>query len=68
MGREDPLRCRAHGVALGGASAFARSNPLQMYWRDLTTATRHALVSPSLSREIYGRALLGITELPVPIV
>jgi alkylation response protein AidB-like acyl-CoA dehydrogenase len=65
------LRCREaveRLLDLGGSSAFARSNPLQRYWRDLTTATRHALVSPSLSREIYGRALLGITEQPVPIV
>jgi alkylation response protein AidB-like acyl-CoA dehydrogenase len=65
------LRCREAVERLldvGGASAFACSNPLQRYWRDLTTATRHALVSPSLNKEIYGRALLGITEQHVPIV
>jgi 3-hydroxy-9,10-secoandrosta-1,3,5(10)-triene-9,17-dione monooxygenase len=65
------LRCREaveRLLDLGGSSAFARSNALQRYWRDLTTATRHALVSPSLNKEIYGRALLGITEQHVPMV
>jgi 3-hydroxy-9,10-secoandrosta-1,3,5(10)-triene-9,17-dione monooxygenase len=65
------LRCREaveRLLDLGGSSAFARSSPLQRFWRDLTTATRHALVSPSLNREIYERALLGITEQPVPMV
>jgi 3-hydroxy-9,10-secoandrosta-1,3,5(10)-triene-9,17-dione monooxygenase len=65
------LRCREaveRLLDLGGAAGFARSNPLQRFWRDLTTATRHALVSPSLNREIYGRALLGITEQNVEIV
>ncbi|GAA1186275.1 acyl-CoA dehydrogenase family protein [Pseudonocardia alaniniphila] len=65
------LRCREaveRLLDLGGTSAFARSNALQRYWRDVSTATRHALVSPSLNREIYGRALLGITEQHVPIV
>jgi hypothetical protein len=32
------------------------------FWRDLATASRHAAVSSSLSRELYGRALLGIEE------
>jgi len=47
---------------IGGAAGFRRSNPLQRFWRDLATGSRHAGVSTSLGREIYGRALLGIEE------
>ncbi|RFU19108.1 oxidoreductase [Geodermatophilus marinus] len=56
-------RCR-EAVALlldaAGASSFARSNPLQRIWRDLEVAGRHGLLNVDLSREMYGRALLGI--------
>jgi alkylation response protein AidB-like acyl-CoA dehydrogenase len=46
-------------VAVGGASSFADTNPIQRMWRDASVATRHgALASADL--EIYGRALLGI--------
>jgi 3-hydroxy-9,10-secoandrosta-1,3,5(10)-triene-9,17-dione monooxygenase len=45
---------------IGGASGFRRSNPLQRFWRDLAIGSRHAGVSTSLGKEIYGRALLGI--------
>jgi 3-hydroxy-9,10-secoandrosta-1,3,5(10)-triene-9,17-dione monooxygenase len=45
---------------IGGASGFRRSNPLQRFWRDLATGSRHAGVSTSRGRETYGRALLGI--------
>jgi alkylation response protein AidB-like acyl-CoA dehydrogenase len=53
---------------VGGASTFAGSNPVQRMWRDIETASRHALVSPNLNREIYGRALLGVEETIVKIV
>ncbi len=43
-----------------GASAFAEVSPLQRMWRDLETCTRHAVVSPEISSEVYGKALLGI--------
>ncbi len=43
-----------------GASSFAEASPLQRLWRDLETCTRHAVVSPEISREVYGKALLGI--------
>ncbi len=43
-----------------GASSFAESSPLQRMWRDLETCSRHAVVSPEISSEVYGRALLGI--------
>ena len=65
------LRCREameRLLDIGGASGFRRSNPLQRFWRDLATASRHAAVSPSLNREIYGRALLGIEEQVTEVV
>ena len=43
-----------------GASSFAESSPLQRMWRDLNTCSRHAVVSPAISSEVYGKALLGI--------
>jgi alkylation response protein AidB-like acyl-CoA dehydrogenase len=56
-------KCLREAVRLlldvGGASAFSRSSPLQRYWRDLETAARHPMVNTELSREIYGRALVG---------
>ena len=47
--------CSAHGSA-----AFADQSPLGRIARDIETASRHALVGPELSTEIYGRALLGV--------
>jgi 3-hydroxy-9,10-secoandrosta-1,3,5(10)-triene-9,17-dione monooxygenase len=49
-------------LTVGGASSFAEVNPIQRIWRDLGTASRHAVASSTLSREIYGRALLGIEQ------
>ncbi|WP_433275046.1 acyl-CoA dehydrogenase family protein [Pseudonocardia xinjiangensis] len=53
---------------ISGTAGFRRSNPLQRFWRDLATGSRTATVSTSLSREIYGRALLGIEEQVTEIV
>jgi len=44
---------------IGGASAFATSNPLQRAWRDIALGTRHAFVNTSQSLELYGRQLAG---------
>ncbi|MEO3788512.1 acyl-CoA dehydrogenase family protein [Actinocorallia sp. B10E7] len=51
-----------------GASSFAESNPLQRIWRDSSTAARHAIASPSISAEAYGRSLLGIEQQMTPII
>ncbi|WP_328611302.1 acyl-CoA dehydrogenase family protein [Amycolatopsis sp. NBC_00345] len=51
-----------------GAGSFAEVNPLQRIWRDSATAARHAIVSPRISQEIYGRALLGVAEPVSPLV
>ncbi|SEO87561.1 acyl-CoA dehydrogenase family protein [Amycolatopsis saalfeldensis] len=43
-----------------GAGSFAEANPLQRIWRDSETGSRHAIVSPEVSAEVYGKSLLGI--------
>jgi alkylation response protein AidB-like acyl-CoA dehydrogenase len=49
-----------HLVSAHGASSFADSSPMQRIWRDSNTAGRHAVVSPAVSLEVYGKALLGV--------
>ncbi|OPX09139.1 oxidoreductase [Gordonia sp. i37] len=51
-----------------GAGSFAEMSPLQRIWRDSATAARHAIVSPAVSYEIYGKALLGVDEPITPMV
>ncbi|AHH18570.1 putative acyl-CoA dehydrogenase [Nocardia nova SH22a] len=51
-----------------GAGSFAEVNPLQRIWRDSATAARHAIVSPQIGYEIYGKALLGVAEPITPLV
>lgn len=49
-------------ISAHGAASFAESSPLQRLWRDSEVASRHAVISPAISSEVYGRALLGITD------
>lgn len=51
-----------------GAGSFADVSPLQRIWRDSATAARHAVVSPVVGYEIYGKALLGVEEKITPLV
>ncbi|AHH18566.1 putative acyl-CoA dehydrogenase [Nocardia nova SH22a] len=51
-----------------GAGSFAEVNPLQRIWRDSATAARHAIVSPQVNYEIYGKALLGVDETITPLI
>ena len=51
-------------VAAHGSGSFADSNPLQRIWRDIHVGTSHAVVSPAIGYETYGKALLGD---PTPI-
>jgi 3-hydroxy-9,10-secoandrosta-1,3,5(10)-triene-9,17-dione monooxygenase len=51
-----------------GAGSFADANPLQRIWRDLETGSRHAMVNPAISAEMYGRALLGVEEQVTPVL
>ncbi|MEJ2889636.1 acyl-CoA dehydrogenase family protein [Actinomycetospora aeridis] len=49
-------------VSAHGAGSFAEASPLQRIWRDSEVASRHAVISPAISTEVYGRALLGLTD------
>jgi alkylation response protein AidB-like acyl-CoA dehydrogenase len=51
-----------------GAGSFADVSPLQRIWRDSATAARHAVVSPQVSYEVYGKALLGADDTITPLV
>ena len=51
-----------------GAGAFAEVNPLQRIWRDANVAGRHAVASPGIAMEVYGKALLGVEESVTPLV
>ncbi len=58
------MRCAREAVGLlldaAGAGSFADGAVLQRAWRDVETSSRHASLSPEVvSREIYGRVLLG---------
>ncbi|ANZ41980.1 acyl-CoA dehydrogenase [Lentzea guizhouensis] len=44
---------------LGGAGAFASANPLQRFFRDFETGSRHWTVNPFIALEDHGSALLG---------
>ena len=44
---------------IGGPGAFALSNGMQRYWRDLNIGSRHNALNSALSLELYGRALTG---------
>jgi hypothetical protein len=44
---------------LGGAGAFATANPLQRFFRDFETGSRHWTLNPYISLEDHGKALLG---------
>jgi alkylation response protein AidB-like acyl-CoA dehydrogenase len=51
-----------------GAGSFADVSPLQRIWRDSATGARHAVVSPQVSYEAYGKALLGVPDTITPLV
>ena len=45
-----------------GAGSMADGNPLQRYWRDISTAARHAGLNSAVGYEILGKTLLGVPE------
>lgn len=55
-------------VTVYGAAAFADASPLQRMWRDVNVAGRHAFVVSAVTEELYGRALLGISENITPLI
>lgn len=54
-------------VSAHGSGAFAESSPLQRLWRDANTAAGHAVALPQVSKEIYGKALLGVETMVTPL-
>ncbi|WP_433287472.1 acyl-CoA dehydrogenase family protein [Pseudonocardia sp. CA-142604] len=65
-------RCLSDAVQLlltvSGASSLSRAKVIQRYWRDLETAARHPALNGGLSREMYGRALVGSQDQVSPLV
>ncbi|MEW2060269.1 MULTISPECIES: acyl-CoA dehydrogenase family protein [unclassified Streptomyces] len=51
-----------------GAASFADTNPLQRIWRDSAVSARHAILQPSMIKEMYGKVLLGVEEQISPLV
>ena len=49
-------------LSVNGAFSFALINPLQQIWRDSEAASRHALVSPEVGAEVYGKVLFGVED------
>ncbi|MHA7961215.1 acyl-CoA dehydrogenase family protein [Streptomyces sp. L500] len=43
-----------------GASAIARTQPIQRFFRDVQGISMHAVMSPDANMELYGRVLLGL--------
>lgn len=42
-----------------GSGTFAEANPLHRMFQDLNVGARHALITPAISLELYGKTLLG---------
>lgn len=55
-------------LSVQGAGSFAEVSPLQRIWRDQETGSRHAVINPAISTELYGRALLGIEDQVTPLI
>jgi alkylation response protein AidB-like acyl-CoA dehydrogenase len=51
-----------------GSGSFAEANPLQRIWRDSSTAARHAVSTPMVGYEVYGKALLSVEDSITPFV
>jgi len=52
---------QALGKALGAVSkAQTDASAMQRIWRDSNVAGRHAVVSPTVSYEVFGKALLDV--------
>jgi alkylation response protein AidB-like acyl-CoA dehydrogenase len=45
-----------------GSAGLADTSALQRIWQDANVAARHASLLPGISYEVYGKALLGLTN------
>jgi alkylation response protein AidB-like acyl-CoA dehydrogenase len=43
-----------------GSAGFADGSPLHRIWQDANVGARHALLTPGISNEVYGKVLLGL--------
>jgi 3-hydroxy-9,10-secoandrosta-1,3,5(10)-triene-9,17-dione monooxygenase len=55
-------------LSVQGAGSFASSSALQRIWRDQEVGSRHAVVSPIVNAELYGRELLGVQPQITPLI
>jgi alkylation response protein AidB-like acyl-CoA dehydrogenase len=74
ISRRDRVKARAHvGYSTGlareatatlfegsGASAIQSSVPIQRYHRDIQALANHAIMSPAMNTEMWGRVLVGL--------
>ncbi|MEU6185878.1 acyl-CoA dehydrogenase family protein [Nocardia sp. NPDC047038] len=49
-----------------GTSSFAEANPLQRIWRDINTASRHAMLNAQVGFEAHGASALGAPTTIIP--
>jgi len=55
-------------VQAHGTSSLADANPLQRRWRDIHTASHHAITEWQVNLEVYGKALLGVEPNITPLI
>ncbi len=51
-----------------GAMAVSESSQLNIYLRDMHTAAEHAMISPEVNAELFGKALLGVEPNITPLI
>jgi hypothetical protein len=49
-------------------AANASQGETERIWRDSATAAAHAVVSPQVGYEVYGKALLGVDDNITPLI
>jgi alkylation response protein AidB-like acyl-CoA dehydrogenase len=57
---EDARAAVSRLLDLHGTAGFSQSSPLQRFWRDMETGSRHVQFSPFLTREDFGRLTAGV--------
>lgn len=55
-------------ITAHGAMAVSESSQLNVFLRDMHTATKHAMISPATNAELFGRALLGVEPNITPLI
>ncbi len=55
-------------VQAHGTSSLADASPLQRRWRDIHTASHHAITEWQVNLEVYGKALLGVEPNITPLI